>query len=109
MVAEETFSMFSSPKDRALQAGLKLVSPPNEPQQLFEKYRPNVLADLVGQEKVVKQLSAFVKAPYATVLLFKGDTGTGKTSGKSKAPNPPPAATGEGETEKQRADTGTES
>ena len=36
-------------------------------------------------------------------------TGAGTTSGTSKPPNPPPAATDEGETEKERADTGTES
>ena len=36
-------------------------------------------------------------------------TSAGTTSGTSKPPNPPPAATDEGETEKERADTGTES
>jgi hypothetical protein len=46
---------------------------------LAEKYRPRVLADLVGQS-CGRHLRAFVERPYRCCLLFEGPGGVGKTS-----------------------------
>ncbi|RLG16927.1 replication factor C small subunit [Nanoarchaeota archaeon] len=45
-----------------------------------EKYRPKTLDEVVGQEKVVEKLKAFVKAKNLPHLLFAGPAGTGKTT-----------------------------
>ena len=47
---------------------------------LTEKYRPHHLSDVRGQERVVQVLKGWLRDPFATVMLFAGDTGTGKTS-----------------------------
>ena len=47
---------------------------------LSEKYRPQTLADIVGQSWGVEQLQEYVQAPVPTAFLFEGATGTGKTS-----------------------------
>lgn len=47
---------------------------------LVDKYRPQVLADLIGQPWIVSQLEEFVAAPHSVAFLFEGGTGTGKTS-----------------------------
>ncbi|MFH1442815.1 MAG: replication factor C small subunit [Candidatus Micrarchaeota archaeon] len=45
-----------------------------------EKYRPKMLSDVVGNEMIVRQLSAFVKNKNPPHLLFAGPAGSGKTS-----------------------------
>lgn len=80
MGAEATFSMFSSPKDRTLQAGLTLTEPEKGPEPLTEKYRPKLLRDVVGQSYAVMELSAYADMPYPHAMIFSGPPGTGKTS-----------------------------
>jgi replication factor C small subunit len=46
----------------------------------IEKYRPKLLADVVGQEEIVERLQAYVKSKSMPHLLFAGRAGTGKTS-----------------------------
>ena len=45
-----------------------------------EKYRPQTLSEVVGQENIVRRLSAFVKNKTLQNLLFVGPAGTGKTT-----------------------------
>ncbi len=45
-----------------------------------EKYRPEKLEDIFGQEKVVERLKAYVKKESIPHLLFAGPAGTGKTT-----------------------------
>ena len=45
-----------------------------------EKYRPQRLDELVGQEEIVKRLKSYVKNRNLPNLLFAGPAGTGKTS-----------------------------
>ncbi len=45
-----------------------------------EKYRPQRLDDVVGQEEIVKRLKAYVKQGEMPNLLFSGPAGTGKTT-----------------------------
>lgn len=47
---------------------------------LFEKYKPRKLSDVLGQEWIVCQLEQFVKSPHSCAFLFDGASGTGKTS-----------------------------
>ena len=47
---------------------------------LTERYRPTKLDQLRGQDKVVKVLRKLARRPHPCVLLFEGETGTGKTS-----------------------------
>lgn len=49
-------------------------------QSLTEKWRPRRLADVVGQDEAVAQLSAFAADPYPAAFILAGDTGTGKSS-----------------------------
>lgn len=77
---EKTFSMFSQPEARAMQAGFSFPAPEPTPKSLVEKYRPATLAEIVGQSYAVDRLAAFSAAPYPTAFLFAGETGTGKTS-----------------------------
>jgi hypothetical protein len=58
----------------------QLTAPLPAVQPLTDKYRPQVLADVLGQPWVTDQLSEFVARPYSCAFLFGGDTGTGKTS-----------------------------
>lgn len=49
--------------------------------ELYQKYRPRKLKDVIGQEDAVKQLTALIdkgKVPHA--LMFTGPSGTGKTT-----------------------------
>lgn len=45
-----------------------------------EKYRPDTLDDIVGQEKIVERLSAFEEQGTIPHLMFAGPAGTGKTT-----------------------------
>jgi len=45
-----------------------------------EKYRPNELNDVVGQEEIVSRLKAFVDNKSLQNLMFTGPAGTGKTT-----------------------------
>src|SRR5512133_1981216 len=46
----------------------------------IEKYRPSVLADIVGQDEIVERLSSYVKSGNLPHLLFTGSAGVGKTT-----------------------------
>lgn len=49
--------------------------------QIFiEKYRPNKLDDIIGQEKIIKRLKQYVINKNIPNLLLSGGAGTGKTS-----------------------------
>lgn len=45
-----------------------------------EKYRPDTLSEIVGQEKIVERLSAFEEQGTIPHLMFAGPAGTGKTT-----------------------------
>ena len=45
-----------------------------------ERYRPQKLADVVGQEEITKRLTAYVATKNMPHLLFAGPPGTGKTT-----------------------------
>ena len=46
----------------------------------IEKYRPQKLADIVGQDEIVERLSSYVKNGNLPHLLFTGSAGVGKTT-----------------------------
>ena len=46
----------------------------------IEKYRPEVLDEVVGQDEIVERLKAYVKTKNVPHLLFAGPAGTGKTT-----------------------------
>lgn len=46
----------------------------------MEKYRPQGLAEVVGQEETVERLKAYVKSGSIPHLMFAGPPGTGKTT-----------------------------
>ncbi|MBU1120985.1 AAA family ATPase, partial [Candidatus Micrarchaeota archaeon] len=52
----------------------------NEGMPWVEKYRPQRLNEVVGQEEIVKRLQSYVKNKNSTNLLFSGPAGIGKTS-----------------------------
>ncbi|PSG98886.1 MAG: replication factor C small subunit [Nanohaloarchaea archaeon SW_7_43_1] len=45
-----------------------------------EKYRPDTLNEVVGQEKIVDRLTSFVEEDSIPHLMFAGPAGTGKTT-----------------------------
>ncbi|MBR9679457.1 MAG: replication factor C small subunit [Candidatus Altiarchaeota archaeon] len=45
-----------------------------------EKYRPNILSEMINQKPIVERLSAFVKAGSIPHMLFAGPPGVGKTT-----------------------------
>jgi len=50
------------------------------PQSLTEKYRPRAIAEFVGLEKPKKLVSNLAQHPREMALLFRGPSGTGKTT-----------------------------
>src|SRR6266436_807891 len=50
------------------------------PQPLSERYAPTAIDQFVGLEKPRKIMAKFCEAPYPSVWLFVGPSGTGKTS-----------------------------
>ena len=46
----------------------------------IEKYRPKKLDDVVGQDRIVERLKAYVKTKNVPHLMFAGPAGTGKTT-----------------------------
>src|SRR5208337_579760 len=46
----------------------------------IEKYRPQKLADIVGEEEIVERLSSYVRTGNLPHLLFTGSAGVGKTT-----------------------------
>ena len=46
----------------------------------IEKYRPNNLDEIVGQDAIVKRLKSYVQVKNMPHLMFSGAAGTGKTS-----------------------------
>ena len=46
----------------------------------IEKYRPVILADIVGQDDIVERLQSYVKTGNLPHLLFTGSAGVGKTT-----------------------------
>jgi DNA polymerase III delta prime subunit len=47
--------------------------------RLAEKYRPQTLADVIGQP-CIRKLQRFAKEPFATCWLLQGNPGTGKSA-----------------------------
>jgi replication factor C small subunit len=45
-----------------------------------EKYRPELLKDVIGQEKILERLQSYVKTRNCPHMLFSGPAGVGKTS-----------------------------
>lgn len=45
-----------------------------------EKYRPNTLEDVVGQDHIIQRLKAYVKDKSMPNLMFSGPAGVGKTT-----------------------------
>jgi len=52
----------------------------NFPQPLSERYAPQAIEEFVGLEKVRKILARFAAAPYPSAWIFRGPSGTGKTT-----------------------------
>ncbi|MBU0778098.1 replication factor C small subunit [Patescibacteria group bacterium] len=53
---------------------------PEKSEIWMEKYRPNTLEDVIGQDHVTKRLSVYVKSGESGNLLFAGRPGVGKTT-----------------------------
>ncbi len=47
---------------------------------LAEKYRPQTLSEIRGQNQIVACLKSFIRRPQSKAFLFAGSPGTGKTS-----------------------------
>jgi replication factor C small subunit len=45
-----------------------------------EKYRPKILSDIAGQEKIIERLHAYATTKNVPHLIFAGPAGTGKTT-----------------------------
>ncbi len=46
----------------------------------IEKYRPRVLAEIIGQQEIIERLRSYVAKQEMPHLLFTGNAGTGKTT-----------------------------
>ena len=46
----------------------------------IEKYRPEKLDDIVGQDDIIRRLNSYVKTKNLPHLLFSGPPGVGKTA-----------------------------
>jgi hypothetical protein len=47
---------------------------------LLDRYAPKTIADIKGQQHVVRSLQSFVADPYSAAFLFAGGSGVGKTA-----------------------------
>lgn len=61
--------------DRSIQGGLTIKE-----EIWIEKYRPEKLDDIVGQDDIIKRLKSYVKTKNLPHLLFSGPPGVGKTA-----------------------------
>ena len=52
-----------------------------------EKYRPQKLGEIIGQDNIVQRLSAFVKNRSLPHCLFAGPAGCGKTTADLAIPH----------------------
>ncbi len=59
---------------------MSLFEDKRAPRPLAERLRPRSLDDLIGQEEVVKLLSAFIEAGSMPSVVFWGPPGSGKTT-----------------------------
>ncbi len=50
------------------------------PQPLTEKYRPALIADFVGLDKIKRAMAKLAANPYPSAWFFLGNSGTGKTT-----------------------------
>ena len=57
-----------------------IVPFPSAPQSLTEKYRPRNLSDFCGIAKPKEILQRLAERPYSSSWLFRGESGTGKTT-----------------------------
>jgi putative ATPase len=57
-----------------------LLTFPSKPVSLVEKYKCRQLNDFCGLAKVKVGIGEFIAAPYSAAFIFKGDSGTGKSS-----------------------------
>lgn len=62
------------------QPRLRLTGQAATPAALTEKYRPCLLAEMVGQGEAVYRLLDFLEAPHSGAFLLEGPTGVGKTT-----------------------------
>ena len=53
---------------------------PSAPQSLVEKYRPHSLSDFCGNVKSKEILQRLAERPYTSSWIFRGESGTGKTT-----------------------------
>ena len=53
---------------------------PSAPQSLVEKYRPHSLSDFCGIVKPKEILQRLAERPYTSSWIFRGESGTGKTT-----------------------------
>src|ERR1017187_7198165 len=53
---------------------------PSAPQSLVDKYKPARIQDFCGLAKIKEGMLRFCEEPYSESFIFKGDSGTGKTS-----------------------------
>lgn len=50
------------------------------PQPLAEKYRPSAISEFIGLDKPKRILTNFARSPRSVAFLFKGPSGTGKST-----------------------------
>jgi replication-associated recombination protein RarA len=48
--------------------------------RLYERLKPRIMADIIGQPQATGPLSAFLLEPYPNIIMLEGPTGTGKST-----------------------------